>query len=121
MLVLSDLIRVSLTQYVVVLVTALGFALCVGQNAGLSALLGGLAYAVPSTVLALFLAMPRMIKRSYKASPYRVFFGEFVKILVVITLWAMVVGYYEALHWPAFIVSIIAVANSYFVILFKKH
>ena len=47
--------------------------------------------------------------------------GEFVKILVVVLLLGLMVGYYENLHWPAFIFTIIAVANSYFIVLFKRH
>lgn len=117
----SDLIRVSLTQYVVVLLMSLGFFLFSGSSAGVSALLGGLAYAIPSTVLALFIATPKLTKKDYKASPYRIFLGEFVKILIVILLWGIAVSQYENLHWPAFIFTIIAVANSYFVILFKKN
>ena len=107
---ISDVIRVSLTQYVVVLVVTLGFVCFVGQDAGVSALLGGLGYALPSSALALSLTLPKMI-----------FFGEFMKILSVILLWVLTVRYYETLHWPAFIFGVIAVVNSYFVILFKKH
>ena len=118
---ISDVIRVSLTQYVVVLVVTLGFVCFVGQDAGVSALLGGLSYALPSSALALSLTLPKMIKRDYKLSAYRIFFGEFMKILSVILLWVFTVRYYETLHWPAFIFGVIAVVNSYFVILFKKH
>lgn len=118
---ISDVIRVSLTQYVVVLVVTLGFVCFVGQDAGVSALLGGLSYALPSSALALSLTLPKMIKRDYKSSAYRIFFGEFMKILSVILLWVLTVRYYETLHWPAFIFGVIAVVNSYFVILFKKH
>ncbi len=100
---ISDVIRVSLTQYVVVLVVTLGFVCFVGQDAGVSALLGGLSYALPSSALALSLTLPKMIKRDYKPSAYRIFFGEFMKILSVILLWVLTVRYYETLHWPAFI------------------
>ncbi len=117
----SDLIRVSLTQYVVIMLVSLGFVFFVGQDAGVSALLGGLSYALPSSALAVSLILPRMIKRSAKVSAYKVFLGEFFKILMVIALWVLIVRYYEDLHWPAFIFSIIAVVNSYFVVLFKKH
>ena len=116
-----DIIRVSLTQYVVVLLVALGSVCFVGQDAGVSALLGGLSYAVPSSALAVSMVLPRMIKKDYKISSYKVFFGEFAKILAVIAFWVMSVRTYENLHWPAFIFPIIAVVNSYFIVLFRKH
>jgi len=58
---------------------------------------------------------------AYSPSAVAVLGGEFVKILVVVLLLGLMVGYYENLHWPAFIFTIIAVANSYFIVLFKRH
>lgn len=92
----------------------------VGQDAAYTALMAGLAYAVPTTLLALFLVLPKFLT-AYSPSAVAVLGGEFVKILVVVLLLGLMVGYYENLHWPAFIFTIIAVANSYFIVLFKRH
>ena len=86
---ISDMMRISLAQYVIVFLVTVVSAFFVGQDAAYTALMAGLAYAVPTTLLALFLGL--------------------------------MVGYYENLHWPAFIFTIIAVANSYFIVLFKRH
>ena len=92
---ISDMMRISLAQYVIVFLVTVVSAFFVGQDAAYTALMAGLAYAVLG--------------------------GEFVKILVVVLLLGLMVGYYENLHWPAFIFTIIAVANSYFIVLFKRH
>ena len=107
---ISDMMRISLAQYVIVFLVTVVSAFFVGQDAAYTALMAGLAYAVPTTLLALFLVLPKFLT-AYSPSAVAVLGGEFVKM----------VGYYENLHWPAFIFTIIAVANSYFIVLFKRH
>lgn len=116
---ISDMMRISLAQYVIVFLVTVVSAFFVGQDAAYTALFAGLAYAVPTTLLALFLVLPKFVT-AYSPSAVAVLGGEFVKILVVLLL-GLMVGYYENLHWPAFIFTIIAVANSYFIVLFKRH
>ena len=116
---ISDMMRISLAQYVIVFLVTVVSAFFVGQDAAYTALMAGLAYAVP-TLLALFLVLPKFLT-AYSPSAVAVLGGEFVKILVVVLLLGLMVGYYENLHWPAFIFTIIAVANSYFIVLFKRH
>ena len=117
---ISDMMRVSLAQYVIVFLVAAVFAFFVGQDAVCTSLMAGLAYAVPSTLLALYLALPKFVT-AYRHGPYAVIAGEIVKILVVVTLLGLTIRDYENLHWPAFIFTIVAVANSYFIVLFKKN
>ena len=114
---ISDMMRISLAQYVIVFLVTVVSAFFVGQDAAYTALMAGLAYA---TLLALFLVLPKFLT-AYSPSAVAVLGGEFVKILVVVLLLGLMVGYYENLHWPAFIFTIIAVANSYFIVLFKRH
>ena len=113
---ISDMMRISLAQYVIVFLVTVVSAFFVGQDAAYTALMAGLAYAVPT----LFLVLPKFLT-AYSPSAVAVLGGEFVKILVVVLLLGLMVGYYENLHWPAFIFTIIAVANSYFIVLFKRH
>ena len=47
-------------------------------------------------------------------------FGEFVKVLCVILLLVITAQLYANQNWPALIISLMAVANSYFILLFKK-
>ena len=112
---ISDMMRISLAQYVIVFLVTVVSAFFVGQDAAYTALMAGLAYAVPTTLLALFLVLPKFLT-AYSPSAVAVLGGEFVKILVVVLLLGLMVGYYENLHWPDFIFTIIAVANSYFII-----
>ncbi|MFR6027929.1 MAG: ATP synthase subunit I [Sutterella wadsworthensis] len=116
---ISDMMRISLAQYVIVFLVTVVSAFFVGQDAAYTALMAGLAYAVPTTLLA-FLVLQKFLS-AYSTSAVAVLGGEFVKILVVVLLLGLMVGYYENLHWPAFIFTIIAVANSYFIVLFKRH
>lgn len=118
---ISDMMHTSLAQYVIVFVVSVIFAVFVGQDAAYTALMTGLAYAVPATLLVLYLALPKITAASYKIGAHAVLYGEFIKIVVVLILLGLIVTYYENLHWPAFITSIIAVANSYFIVLFKRN
>ena len=47
--------------------------------------------------------------------------GEFVKIMCVILLLLLASRLYGELNWPAFLIALIAVVNSYFVLLLKKN
>ena len=118
---ISDMMHTSLAQYVIVFVVTAIFAVFVGQDAAYTALMVGLAYAVPATLLVLYLALPKITTASYKIGAHAVLYGEFMKIVIVLILMGLIVTYYENLHWPAFITSIIAVANSYFIVLFKRN
>lgn len=117
---ISDMMRISLAQYVIVFLVTVVSAFFVGQDAAYTSLMAGLAYAVPTTLLVLYLALPKFVK-AYRLGTFAVLVGECVKILTVMALLGLIVGYYENLHWPAFIFTIIAVANSYFIVLFKRH
>ena len=54
MYVISDMMRVSLAQFVLTFLVAALFAVFVGQEAGVSALIGGIAYAFPTALFALY-------------------------------------------------------------------
>lgn len=120
MYVVSDMMRVSLAQLVLVAIVTVIFAIFVGQDAAYSALIGGLAYAIPSGLLALYLVLMHQ-KSTIRPNPYRILIGEFLKIFMVLLILGLTVKYYENLYWPALIISIIVVANSYFIVLFKRN
>ena len=117
---ISDMMRISLAQYVIVFLVTVVSAFFVGRAAAYTALMTGLCYAIPTTLLVLYLALPKF-KAVYRLGTYSVLGGECVKILTVLALLGLMVRYYENLHWPAFIFTIIAVASSYFIALFKRH
>ena len=89
---ISDMMRISLAQYVIVFLVTVVSAFFVGQDAAYTALMAGLAYAVPTTLLALFLVLPKFLT-AYSPSAVAVLGGEFVKILVVVLLLGLMVGY----------------------------
>lgn len=120
MFAISDMMRVSLAQYALVALVTVVCATVGGGDAALSALIAGLAYVVPSSLLVLCLVLPRRVK-SVKPRATAVLVGEFVKIFFVVALLGLAVKYYEQLNWPAVIFTIVAVANSYFIVLFKKN
>lgn len=117
---ISDMMRISLAQYVIVFLVTVVSAFFVGQDAAYTALMAGLAYAVPTTLLALFLVLPKFLtgvqpkccrsaRRGVCQDPgCRASFGADGRVL-------------RKSSWPAFIFTIIAVANSYFIVLFKRH
>ncbi len=116
-----DMMRVSLAQYVIVALVTMLFALFAGSNAAYSALIAGAAYAVPTSLLVLFLFVLRRFGTADSSSrAMYVLVGEVVKVLMVAAAYGLAIKFYDNLYWPAMIVSIIAVANSYLVVLFKK-
>lgn len=120
MYVVSDMMRVSLAQLVLVTIVTVIFAIFVGQDAAYSALIGGMAYALPSGLFVLYLVSFRYLNW-FRLNSKHILIGEFLKIFMVLLILGLTVKYYENLYWPALIVSIIAVANSYFIVLFKRN
>lgn len=90
----------------------------VSLAAGLSALLGGLCYAVPNALFALRLYIGA--KKSNGANPITFFIGEFLKLVAVAALMAAVVWLYRDLNWLAFLIGFIVVLKSYFILMFNK-
>ena len=119
--VISGMMRVALAQYALVSVVAALFALFADGDAAISALLGGLSYALPTTLYAVSIEFMCRHIRHATLNAMAVLVGEFVKILVALLLMLLSVLIFENINWPAFLVSLIAVVNSYFVVLFKKH
>ena len=109
MFALSDMMRVVLAQYVVTLIAALFCTAVFGTDPGLSAFLGGFYYAAATTLHALILLGVKKLGCGVGANVVTLLFGEFVKAQL-----------YANLNWPALIISLMAVANSYFILLFKK-
>ncbi len=120
--VISDMMRVALAQYVVAFALTALSAVFMGRTGAASALMGGLGYAIPTTAYIGLLVLMRFVAKSVTIKATLLLFGEFVKILFVVLLLLLGVEIFgDSLNWPAFLISLIAVANSYFVLLFKKH
>lgn len=120
MFIVSDMMRVALAQYAIVVGVAALCGLISGQTALISALLGGLSYAVPTSVYVGLLALLRRVTKQAGVNAFAVLIGEFVKIFVALLMMLLSAEFYH-LNWPAFLFSLIAVVNGYFVMLFKKH
>lgn len=117
---ISDMMRVSLAQFVLTILVGAAFAVFVGQEAGFSALIGGGAYAIPTACFVLYLVLAGR-RTSARFNPYRVLVGEFVKILMVLLILGLSVKYYENLYWPGLILGIVVVVNANFIVLFKRN
>ena len=108
---------VFLQFFTTLVVAALAWAVS-GQVAAVSALLGGLACAVPNGLFALRLALAG---RRGEASPIGFLLGEFVKVVATVALLVLIAKTVKDLNWLALIVAIIAVLNSYVLALTVKH
>ena len=120
MLSVSVIMRVLIAQYLIVFILCAGSAVFVGQDGVWTVLLTGAAYVVPSTLVSGFMALKRNGLRD-RLGPWAVLIGEAVKILMVVILLGLVVGYYENLRWSLFIITLILVAYSYLLVLFKRN
>lgn len=110
--------RMVMLQFCVAFMIAIIAALISGTAAGISALLGGLSCAFPNALFALRLYAGT--KKPGGATPGTFFFGELLKILLTATCLGAVVWLYRDLHWLAFLLGIIAVLKSYFLLLFRS-
>lgn len=113
--------RIVMLQFSATFVIAIIAALISGQAAGISALLGGLCYAVPNALFALRLYVSTKTRRGQGGvNPTTFFVGEFLKIVTIIASLAAVVWLYHDLHWLAFLAGFIVVLKSYFILLFRS-
>ena len=117
MLAVSDMMRVSLAQYAMTFFSVLVSVFFFGESGAWSAAIGGLAYAVPTTLLVAVLRL----RKGAKGGAYAVLVGEFVRILAFGAVLVLAARVYEDLHWPSVLIGSVSVVSSYFVILFKKY
>lgn len=117
--------RIVMLQLCAAFIIAI-FAWVFSRAAGVSALLGGLCYALPNALFALRLyvgahkASGVISTTKPKISPATFFIGEFLKLLTVIALLVAVVWWYHDLNWPAFLIGFVVVLKSYFILLFRN-
>lgn len=114
----TGMARIVTLQFFVMCITAIIAAMFSGKTAGVSALLGGVCYAVPNALFALRLFAAT--RKSGAANPMTFFAGEFIKIFMTIASLAAVVWLYHDLHWLAFLTAFIVVMKSYLILLFKS-
>lgn len=86
-----------------------------GNEAAVSALLGGAVVFIPNGLFALRLAMAA--RRPQGASAATFFVGEFVKLGSSIALLALIVWAWRDVVWLALIIAIIAALKSYLIAL----
>ncbi len=111
------MLRLVLIQLATSLLAAAVAGLLGGHHAFVSALLGGLCYVVPNSVIALRLYMGA--RKPGTLSPMSFFFGEFTKIALTIAMLAAVVIGYRDLNWLALFAAFIVALKSYIILLFR--
>ena len=102
-------------QIVMTVVLALISGLWAGLDAALSAMWGGVVCFVPNALLALRLYVLQVRGKS-GLGVHTFFLGEAVKLVLTLALLGLVVRHYDALVWPALIVSIVASLKSYLLV-----
>lgn len=106
-------------QMLILAVVTLAFWLFGGASSGVSALLGGLCYLLPTLAAVLVLNFFQTAKTWLPAS---FFWGESLKIMLSIMLMAVVAFAYSALQWLPFLVGLIMVSHIVFFVYWKiKH
>lgn len=108
--------RVVAAQFLTSMAVAAGAWMIGGQRAAISALLGGLACALPNGLFALNLAWLQRLPRSNGSGPEHargyaaaLLVGEFIKVVLTIGLLAVIARTVRDVVWPALIVAIAAV------------
>ncbi len=108
--------RIVAVQCIASLIVAAGAAAIAGSQAAWTALLGGLACALPNGLFALHLAYLGRLRQqtgaragSGSASALTILIGEVSKVALIIGLLALLVLGFRGVVWPALIVSVGAV------------
>ena len=111
------MLRLVFLQLAVSVVAACIAGLLGGENALISALLGGLCCVVPNSLFAM-----RLLANAHAAggaNPMSFFIGEFIKIALTVTLLGAVAWLYHDLNWLALIAAFIVALKSYIILLFR--
>lgn len=116
------MLKAVMLQLSLILVTT-GCALLFGGTlAGLSVLLGGLSYALPSLLFALRLnRLTKVASASGNAYPLEFFFGEAIKILSTIGLLALSLYLVPDLMWGWFVGGLAVALQAGFFAFLLKH
>jgi len=101
--------RVVAAQFVTSIAVAAGAWMIGGRRAAVSALLGGLACAVPNGLFALNLARLQRPPGGAKGHAATLLVGEFVKVALTIGLLVLIARTVREVVWPALIVAVAAV------------
>ncbi len=112
----SGIVRVLAAQACMGLVAVLASWLVAGPAAGISALVGALAYWLPNTLFALRLLLGLVVKK--KANPFAFFVGEAFKLgFAVAVLAAAAVLGGDMVVWPALLFGLLMVLKGYVLLL----
>ncbi len=95
--------KVVVLQACAASLSALGAGLLGGWDAALSALFGGMAYALPN---ALFVARMKLAAASGRASGAAFLAWEMVKLILTVWILMAVAHSYAALHWIALLAGL---------------
>lgn len=106
------MVKAVLLQVTMTLIVGVVAALVGGADAALSAMLGGLACAIPSALFAVRLAID--VRRPGGATVSGFFIGEFAKLALTVLMLCAIATVYRDLNWLALIVGFIAALKSYF-------
>ena len=110
--------RAVLLQIAATCVVAAIAGLLAGWHGAVSAMLGGLAIVLPTSLFAL-----RLFAESRKpggASAASFFVGEFMKVAATIALLAAAASLYRAMHWLALIAGLVVVLKANLLALLSK-
>jgi ATP synthase protein I len=104
----ATLLRALKFQWGAALLAA-AFCAWFGMNAALSALAGGLAYAVPNSLFALTLMLKSRVQG---ANPVSFLLGEGVKIILTVAILGLINVLLPTVVWPAVIAGLILVVKA---------
>ncbi len=115
---MNNMMRIVGWQAVIAGVLAVVAVLLGGQNAGISAALGGVVCVVPNLLFAIGLRIMEQRKKQVGMGMFLVL--EFVKIVVTMAFMIAAAWFYRDVSWAYFLISLGIVLNSYIFLLYKN-
>ena len=102
---MHTIFRTVLLQIAVTVAAAVVAGFVVGARGAVSAAMGGAVYVLPNLFFALHLGLLKFRPRASFSTAFLL--GEFVKLVMALSLLAGVVRFYTDLHWPSMLVGLV--------------
>ena len=97
--------RTVFLQIAVTVVVTVVAGILMGARGAVSAAMGGAVYVLPNLFFAVHLSLLKFRPRASFTTAFLL--GEFVKLVMAVSLLAGVVRFYTDLHWPSMLVGLV--------------
>ncbi|MBP8278486.1 MAG: ATP synthase subunit I [Propionivibrio sp.] len=111
--------RTVFLQVAVTVMAMVVAGIVVGTRGAVSAAIGGLVCAIPNLLFATHLGLSKFRSGASFAGAFLL--GEFVKLVLTVSMLVVVAKYYTDLHWPSLLIGLVLATQVLFLAFWKKN